>query len=271
VEEARRDAAPSGRIRRIKAWFYEELEPPAWPKHGLSPLNRLLTLVIVLSCAAAVLETEPTVVEGYERLFDLLELLFVTIFIVEYLVRLWIAPMLPGLAGRRFPRLRYLVSWPALIDLAAILPILLLASGSHSLLMRLLRLIRLLRFAKLARFSSALNYLIEAIHARRFELAVSLCVGLLLLVFSSTLLYLAEGDTQPEHFGSIPRAMWWAVVTLTTVGYGDAVPVTVLGKLCAGATAVAGISIIAMPTGILAAAFSDALQRRKQPGSGADG
>jgi len=270
VEETRLDAAPSGPVGRIKAWFYEELEPPAWPRHGLSPLNRLLSFVILFSCIAAVLETEPTVVEGNERLFAIIEIVFVAIFIAEYLVRLWIAPMLPGLAGRRFPRLRYLVSWPALIDLAAILPVLLLVGGSHSLLMRLLRLIRLLRFAKLARFSSALNYLFEAIHARRFELVVSLCVGLLLLVFSSTLLYLVEGDVQPEHFGSIPRAMWWAVVTLTTVGYGDAVPVTALGKLCAGATAVAGISIIAMPTGILAAAFSDALQRRKHPSDGAD-
>jgi voltage-gated potassium channel len=178
--------------------------------------------------------------------------------------------MLPQLTGRRFPRLRYIISWPALIDLAAILPVLLLASGSHSLLMRLLRLLRLLRFAKLARFSNALNYLFEAIHARRFELVVALCIGLLLLLFASTMLYLVEGEAQPEHFGSIPRAMWWAVVTLTTVGYGDVVPVTVLGKLCAGITAVAGISIIAMPTGILAAALSDAMQRRKHPGGGAD-
>jgi len=228
--------------------------------------------VIGLACAAAVLQTEPTVVEGREALFDALELGFVAIFIVEYAIRLWIAPDLPQYAGRRLPRLRYALSWPALIDLAAILPVLLLATGSHSVLVRLLRLVRLVRFAKLARFSSALSYLFEAIHSRRFELVVSACVGVLLLVFCSTLLYVVEGDAQPENFGSIPRALWWAVVTLTTVGYGDAVPITALGKLCAGLTAVAGVMIIAMPTGILAAAFSDALQKRKRPTApGADG
>jgi len=229
-------------------------------------------VVIALSCIAAVLQTEPTLLDGNDALFNTLEIVFVAFFIVEYAIRLWIAPDLPAYAGKRLPRLRYALSWPALIDLAAILPVLLLASGSHSVLVRLARLVRLVRFAKLARFSNALNYLFEAIHSRRFELVVSSCVGLLLLVFCSTLLYLVEGDAQPAVFGSIPRAMWWAVVTLTTVGYGDAVPVTALGKVCAGLTAVAGVMIIAMPTGILAAAFSDALQKRKRPTApGADG
>jgi voltage-gated potassium channel len=86
--------------------------------------------------------------------------------------------------------------------------------------------------------------------------------GFLLLV-SSTVLYVVEGGTQPEAFGSIPRTMWWAIVTLTTVGYGDAYPITVIGRICAGMTAVAGIGVIAMPTGILASAFSDTLQRHR--------
>ena len=256
----------------LRGWFFRQLEPPAWPRHGLSPLNKFITLVIVLSCTAAVLETEASVTTGREHLFDAFELTFVAIFIVEYAVRLWIAPDLPQYRGKSMPHLRYIVSMPALIDLAAILPIILLAGGSQSVMARLLRLVRLLRFAKLARFSGALDYLFEAIHARRYELIVSLCVGVLLLLACSTMMYLVEGDGQPEQFGSIPRAMWWAVVTLTTVGYGDAVPVTALGKAIAGLTAVAGVSIIAMPTGILAAAFSEALQKRKRPTApGADG
>jgi voltage-gated potassium channel len=256
----------------LRGWFFRQLEPPAWPKHGLSVLNAALSLVILLACTAAVLETEPTVLTGNEGLFNALELIFVSIFVVEYAIRLWIAPDLPQYAGKRWPRLRYLVSVPALIDLAAILPVLLLLDGSHSMLVRLLRLARLLRAAKLARFSSALDYLFEAIHARRFELVVSACVGILLLVLCATLLFLVEREAQPEHFGSIPRALWWAVVTLNTFGYGDAVPITAWGKVFAGLTAVAGIVIIAMPTGILAAAFSEALQKRKRPTApGADG
>ena len=110
----------------------------------------------------------------------------------------------------------------------------------------------------------ALSLLVDAVHTRRFELAASLVIGAVLLVVSATLLYVVEGMAQPETFGSIPRAMWWSIATLTTVGYGDVTPVTPLGKLCAGAIAILGIGVIAMPTGILAAAFSDALQARRR-------
>lgn len=251
------------RGENLRRWLFRQMEPPAWPRRGLSPLNRLLTLTIVAASLTAVLETEPTLMTGNEALFNALEIGFLTLFSAEYLLRVWIAPDLAIYTGKRWPRLRYMISWPALVDLAAILPVVLLYSGSHSFLLRLLRLVRLIRFAKLARLSSALGYLLEAVHARRFELIVSLCVGLLLLTFCATLLYIVEGEAQPEGFGSIPRAMWWAVATLTTVGYGDVVPVTALGKVCAGLTAITGISVIAMPTGILAAAFSDAIQRRR--------
>lgn len=246
----------------LRRWLYLQLEASPTSGEGMSALNKIIALVIAVAGIAAILETEPTILAGNEALFDVLELTFVVVFIVEYIARLWIAPDLPQYAGRRFPRLRYLVSWPALIDLAAILPVLLLLLGPGTFLLRLLRLARLLRFAKLARLGSALNYFLEAIHSRRTELLVSLCVGLLLLIFCSTVLFIVEGKAQPEHFGSIPRAMWWAVVTLTTVGYGDAVPITPLGRVCAGLTAIAGIIVIALPTGILAAAFSDVLRRK---------
>ena len=99
---------------------------------------------------------------------------------------------------------------------------------------------------------------------RRFELLLSLAVALVLLVLSSTAMYLVEGPTNPEAFGSIPRAMWWSIVTLTTIGYGDVFPVTLGGRMVAGVTAICGIGLIAAPTGILSAAFSDALARRRR-------
>jgi voltage-gated potassium channel len=102
------------------------------------------------------------------------------------------------------------------------------------------------------------------VHARRYELLISVGVGIFILLLSSTLMYLVEGHTQPEAFGSIPRAMWWAVATLTTVGYGDAVPETVLGRILGSLTAVTGIGLIAMPAGILAAAMSDAIQAKRR-------
>ncbi len=111
--------------------------------------------------------------------------------------------------------------------------------------------------------SRAFDNVAAALYARRFELWVAVIIALLMMLFSATLLYFAEAEAQPQAFGSIPRALWWAIVTLTTIGYGDVYPVTLLGKFCAALIAISGIGIIAMPTGIFASAFSDAMQRKE--------
>jgi voltage-gated potassium channel len=121
-----------------------------------------------------------------------------------------------------------------------------------------------MRIARLGRFTGALDILVSAVSNRKFELFLSAGIAVLLLYVSSAMLYLIEGGIQPDEFGSIPRAMWWSVATLTTVGYGDVYPITGLGKLFATVTAVAGIGLIAMPTGILAAAFSEAMQESRK-------
>ncbi len=130
--------------------------------------------------------------------------------------------------------------------------------------LRLIRLIRILSLAKLGRLSSALRHLGDAILSRRYELLATLGLAVCLLVIGASALYWLEGALQPDKFGSIPRALWWSVITLTTIGYGDVYPITVAGKYVAGIVAVAGIGVIALPTGILAAAFSDAVQRSGQ-------
>ena len=130
-------------------------------------------------------------------------------------------------------------------------------------LLRLFRLVRILRLAKLGRFSLAMRHLSQAVSERRVELLLSLMLAAFVLVFAAAGMYALEGASSPEAFGSIPRAMWWSVCTLTTVGYGDIYPHTVPGKILGGLTATAGIGLIAMPTGILAAAFSDAFQRAR--------
>lgn len=160
-------------------------------------------------------------------------------------------------------RIRYAVTPAAILDLMAILPVLVLVGGSDTLLLRLFRLARILRLARLGRFSEAIHNIVDAVKSRAYELLFSLGVAITALIISSSLLFLAEGDIQPEAFGSIPRSMWWSIATLTTVGYGDSYPITVVGRILAGITAVIGIGLIAMPTGILAAAMSDAYRRRK--------
>ncbi|MDN3521469.1 ion transporter [Halomonas ramblicola] len=224
-------------------------------------------MLILFASLVAVLETEPTLRRLAPKTFSILEMGLVTIFVLEYGLRLYAAgenPRYRGIVGR----IRYVFTFWALVDLIAILPFFLgFLSFNNAFLLRLLRILRMLRLARLGRFSSAWSALADALSSRIHELLLSVGVAALLLLFSSACLYVVEAAGQPEAFGSVPRALWWSIATLTTVGYGDVTPVTTLGKLFAGLTAVAGIGIIAMPTGILAAAFSDAFQNKhKTPG-----
>ncbi len=244
---------------------YAALEPHARERQGLSLVNKLLVICIIVAAAFAILETEPELVSGRQPLFRTAELIFGAVFTLEYVVRLWIVPENPEYARYRFPRLRYAVSFPAIIDFLAIVPtfVTLGASGGGSLLLRFFRVLRILRLAKLGRMSRAWHDLSQAVTERRHELLLTISIAGIVLLVASTMMYWAEAGAQPDKFGSIPRAMWWCIVTLTTVGYGDAYPVTLLGKSLAGLVAIAGIGLIAMPTGILAAAFSDVVQRRR--------
>lgn len=249
---------------------YQQLEPIAWGKPGLSPANRIISLIICASVIVAILESEQVVFSGRENAFRFAELLIAGFFLLEYVARVWVSPLNPKYEGR-YGRLRYMFSFSAIIDLLALAPLLFVFVGSEAFLLRLIRLVRIFRLARLGRFSKAMNAIAEAVQSRRYELLMSLSIAGILLLVSSTLLYIVESDVQPETFGSIPRAMWWSIATLTTVGYGDAFPVTPVGKMLAGATAITGIGLIAMPTGILAAAFSDALQRQRDQAPPKDG
>lgn len=249
----------------LRTRFYYTLEPHPDGAPGLSPVNKFLVACIIIASAFAILETEPSLVDGRERLFRGAELLFGGIFSVEYVLRLWIAPENPAFKDKRFPRLRYAVSVPAIIDLLAIVPtIASLGAGGGSVLLRFFRVLRILRLAKLGRMSDAWTDVATAFHERRHELLLTISIAGFVLLVASTLMYWAEGIAQPDKFGSIPRSMWWCIITLTTVGYGDAYPVTAMGKLLSGVVALAGIGLIAMPTGILAAAFSEVVQRRRE-------
>jgi voltage-gated potassium channel len=247
-------------LRRVA---YRQLEPAAWSGPGLSLANKLLVVIILLATLTAILRTEPTLTAGREQMFDLVDLCFGSIFVVEFVLRLWAVQEDPRHRGVR-GAVRYILKPAALIDIAVIVATFapMLASGLVSL--RLLRVITVLRFARLGRFSSALRHLTVAVSDRRDELLLTVLLGIALIIGGATAMWLAEGDAQADKFGSIPRAMWWAAVTLTTIGYGDVYPVTILGKVIAVAVAIGGIGLIAMPAGILAAAFSDAIQRSRE-------
>ncbi len=249
-------------MEKLRGRLYTHLAMSAWRGEGLSPLNKAIAALIIFTVVIVVVETEPTLYAPLSETFWVFDLTVAFLFLAEYLARLWAMgedPRYRGLTGR----LRYAVTPAAIIDLAAILPFFLGIGGTDSFLLRTLRLLRIFALAKIGRYSEALRHLTGAIVERHREILISVGVAFVVLLASSTVMYLAEGAAQPEAFGSIPRALWWAIATLTTVGYGDVYPITPIGKLFGGMTALAAVGIIAMPTAILAAAFSDAMQRRR--------
>ncbi len=238
----------------------QDLDPELYPLPGLSPLNRFFLAAIVASIVVGILETEPVLRDQWPGWFVAAELAFVVIFAVEFAGRLITAPFNP----RYGSTVRFLRSWPAIIDILVLVTLVLPFFGLETTLLRMVRALRILRLARLGRFSIALRHLAEAFADRRYELLVGTCSAGLLLLFAATALYAVEGGVQPEAFGSIPRALWWAVATLTTVGYGDVVPITALGRVLAAVTALAGIAVIAVPTGIIAAAFTDVIRAARE-------
>ena len=250
-------------MRSIRKQFYEQLEPSARRRKGLSPVNSALVVLIIVAVISAILETEPSIVRGRELFFDNLELVIGLVFLVEYVARVWVAVDNPRFKSSRFPRLRYMVTPIAIIDFLAVVPTLFAFGGAPSLVLRFFRVLRMLRLAKLGRTSAAWEDIRHAVYERRHEFGLILGLLGLTILLSGSLLYLAEAEAQPDKFGSIPRSLWWAIVTLTTVGYGDAYPVTTLGRFLAGVIAITGVTVIALPTGIFAASFSEAMERRR--------
>lgn len=243
----------------IRKRAHLELEPSARFHLGLSTTNKFLAGCIILATALAILATEPTLAKPYGQFFRFAELALGIVFIVEYLLRFWIAA--EGAKSAFAGRMRFAFSFAGLIDLVVAVATILPFISANLAILRIVRLIRIARLAKLGRMSAAMHNLGEAIHSRRFELILTFVLALGLMLLGASGLYWLEGDLQPDKFGSVPRALWWAVITMTTIGYGDVYPITVGGKVVASLVAFGGIGLIAMPTGILAAAFSDAMQK----------
>jgi len=241
----------------VRRELWRALAPGARTR-GLSALNLWLGAAILLAALLAILETEPSL-NQWTGAFSALEAGLGVVFGLEYIARLWVSaeerPEAPWRA-----RWAFVISPAGLADLAAVLSVLIWPAGSSGLLLRLVRLLRLIRVAKLGRYSRAWTEISRALLDRREALAICLGLALTAVLVCATALYFVEGDVQPEAFGSIPRAAWWAVATLTTIGYGDVYPVTPLGRFLGALAALASIGVVALPAGILAAAFSDAIK-----------
>ena len=248
--------------RRTRRRLYETLEGTASEDRTAHLVNSALILLVLANVLAAVLETVPSLLLHDAVLLRAFEAFSLAVFAAEYALRLWIAPEDPRYRGlpHRKARWRYMRTLPALVDLAAWLPFVLSALWGINL--RTLAILRLMRFAKLARYSPGMQSLFEVLRAERQSLLACLWLLAAAVLISASAMYVAEGSVQPDHLGSIPLAMWWAMATVTTVGYGDVYPVTAPGRMIAGLTMMTGIIMIALPVGIIATAFVEVIKRR---------
>jgi voltage-gated potassium channel len=240
--------------------LYELLEHDHLPYSIGSRFVRLIIAIIIIDVLAMILASVPEFDARFGGLFTVIKIGAVAVFALEYAARLWsVAGHSPRKLSPSRDRLEYVFSSLGIIDLLAFLPAsMALIAGSRSTLV----LFGVLPFFKLVRYSPAMRSLLSALHAERRTLLGCLVILAGAVLLFASLLYAIEHDVQPDKFGTIPKAMWWAIVTLGTVGYGDVVPVTALGKLVSVFTIIGGLTMIALPVAIISTAFADEVRRR---------
>jgi voltage-gated potassium channel len=254
------DGAPQETLRRR---IYIALEGGhAGGRIGIAIEFALIALILA-NVAGYILQSVPWFRQAYGADLLALEIVSVAVFTVEYALRLWTAAEDPAVSDLGAARGRlHAASRPMMvIDFLAIAPAFVQIFVPFVDL-RVLRLFRLLRLLKIARYSPALSTLAQVIADERRALFGALLLMLCAVIFAAATMHTVEGSIQPQHFGTIPDAMWWAITTLTTVGYGDAVPITPLGRIVAGFTMIVGLGLFALPVGIIATGFVNTIHRR---------
>jgi voltage-gated potassium channel len=249
----------------VKRRVYEILTTPDRDDHIGRAINGALLVLIAVNVAASVLQTDAAIARTYAEPLAWFERISVAVFTVEYIARLWSCSSdlrYVTVAGR----LRYVLGPMMLIDLAAIAPfyVELLWPGVLDLrFLRVLRLLRVFRLFRVGRVGNAFALLTRVIRQKRYELGVTLALVLVAMLLAAGGIYAAEHDEPNTAFTSIPRAMWWSIVTITTVGYGDMYPTTPIGQLIGGVVAFIGICALALPVGLLSSGFVDELNKHE--------
>ncbi len=227
-------------------------------------VDTFIIVLIATSIVAVVLESEHEVAAPYARSFLIFEWFSSLVFTVEYVLRVWTCVEDERYAHPIKGRLRYMRTPMALVDLVAIVPFYLsMVKGLDLRFVRAIRLLRLLRLFKIGRYAEAVGELLRVFAQKKEDIAIVFFLVMMTLILASSAMYYAEHAAQPEAFRSIPASMWWGVITLTTVGYGDVGPITPVGKLLGGVIALIGVGIVALPAGIIASGFSEATDERR--------
>ena len=241
------------------------LHPELGESKADKAINIFIISLIFLNVIAVMMETVRPLYENHKKLFDTFDKISVIIFTIEYVLRVWSCTHDPRYKGSIKGRIKYMLTPGALIDLLAFLP-----TYFHAFLnfdLRILRLLRFLRFFRLFRltaYTRSAQMIFNVFKSRVNELLLSFTMVLFLIIIASCLLFFAEHNAQPASFSSIPATIWWAVVTLTTTGYGDMSPVTTLGKVLAGTIMLTGVALFALPAGIITVGFLEEFRSNKK-------
>lgn len=240
------------------------IEPADVGDTASSVFDKSILILIVLNVTAVILESFQGLASKYQKFFNFFEVFSIIIFTIEYLLRIFTADY-KYYKGRKINSiLKYLFSPMALIDLLAILPFYLPMLISIDLrFLRILRLVRILRILKISRYTKSLKLIAKVLKRKKEELVITIFVTFLLLLLAASIMYYVEKEAQPKSFPNIIASLWWAVATLTTVGYGDIYPITTLGKLLSGVIAILGIGIVALPAGIISSGFVEEMSSEK--------
>lgn len=225
---------------------------PGTPFAGI--VSFVLSSLIIVNCIAVSLETVKSIHEPYREFFRILEVASACVFLVEYLCRLWVCVEQPQFAAPVMGRVRYALRPLPLLDLLVLLTFF---APVDLRFLRVFRITRLLAVLHFDTFNRSMRAIVDAVARRKNLLVVAVVFMLVAVYCTAALIYFVEHSVQPEKFSSIPETVWWAVVTLTTIGYGDIFPITPLGKALTGAIVLFGIGIFALPTAILTAAILD--------------
>ncbi len=246
-----------------KRAVYEILKsPPSQDNPRGRAVANLLILLIFLNVIAAVLETDVGIYQQYGQMLDTFAFFSVVVFVIEYILRVWCCTENPNYHAPVTGRLRYMATPLAIIDIAVILPFLLLPFlAAFPRLFWMVRFSRIFWILKIGHYSQSLKTFSKVIKAKKGEIFLAFFAMLVLLILASALEYLAEYQAQPTKFSSVIATLWWGVETLATIGYGDMIPITPVGKILAGVVALLGIGLFALPAGILASGFVDALHK----------
>lgn len=246
---------------KVHSLLHPEIGSSKWDRI----FNGFIIGLIILNVMAVMLETVHSIHDPYAEFFRIFDLVSIIIFSIEYVLRVWSCNHDPQYAHSFHGRLKYMLTTGALIDLLAILPFYLhIFVGFDLRVLRILRLLRFLRLFRLTAYMKSARMVKNVFKSRVHDLKLSLVLILFLIIIASCLVFFAENPAQPDKFSSIPASIWWSVITLASVGYGDMIPITTLGKTLTGVIALLGLAVFALPAGIITAGFLEEMRKQKK-------